>query len=337
MSSLVTKIRTPVLLGACALLAAGCSRSEKPAEASAETAPAAAPAAPPAEISIPGTGVFPESLTSAANGTIYIGSVGLAQIFRVAPGAATAEVFIQPGTGGMKQIFGVLADDASGTLWACSNQLGAGPPGASPPGPSALHSFDLATGAAKSSYALPNGGMCNDIAVGPNGDVYATDTAGMRVLRLAKGGAALEAWSPAGAFGEPGGVLDGIAVVGGRVIVNTLRTNKLFAVEVAADGKAGAVKELALSAPVSGPDGMRAYGSDGVLVTNNTGLIQHVVISGDAGAVTTVKDGLDGVVSVTAMGKQAYALEGQLGIMFTPPGGTPPAEKPYRAVGFTLP
>jgi hypothetical protein len=159
----------------------------------------------------------------------------------------------------------------------------------------------------------------------------------MLVYRLPAGGTALEAWSPAGAFGEPGGVLDGIAVVGGRVIVNTLRTSKLFAVEVAADGKAGAVKELALSAPISGPDGMRAYGGDGVISTDGTGKIQHIVIAGDAGTLTTVKDGLEGPVSVTAVGNTGYALEGQLAILFTPPDGTPPAEKPYRAVVFQLP
>jgi hypothetical protein len=33
----------------------------------------------------------------------------------------------------------------------------------------------------------------------------------------------------------------------------------------------------------------------------------------------------------------AYALEGQLGIMMAAPGTTPPAEKPYRAVGFPAP
>jgi sugar lactone lactonase YvrE len=336
MDKFLTGFKAAAMLAAGMVVAGGCSRAQQPAGAAAEAA-ADAPAALPAEISIPGTRVFPESITSTADGSLYIGSVGQSQIYRVAPGATTAEVFVAPGTGGAKQIFGVLADEASGTLWACSNELSAGPPGAAPPGPSALHGFDLATGAAKSSYALPSGAMCNDIAVAPSGDTYATDTSGMRVLRLPKGGTALEVWSPAGAFGEPGGVLDGIAVVGGRVIANTLVTNKLFAVEVVADGKAGAVKELALSAPLTGPDGMRAYGSDGLLSTDGTGKIQHVTINGDAATVTTVKDGLEGPVSVTAVGKTGYALEGQLAILFAPPGGTAPAEKPYRAVVFTLP
>ncbi|HWL61541.1 MAG TPA: hypothetical protein VNQ32_01975 [Steroidobacteraceae bacterium] len=310
-----------------ALSAAGCSRGDTPSRAAADAPPA------PTRISIPGERVFPESITSTADGTLYIGSVGQAQIYRVPPGADSAEVFIPPGTADIKQVFGVLADETSGTLWACSNLLADGPPGAGPPGPSALHGFELATGVSSSSHALPAGAMCNDIAVAPGGDTFVTDTNGMRVLRLAQGTTALEAWSPAGAFGPPGGVLDGISVVGGRVIVNTLATSRLFAVEIAGDGKAGVVKELTLSAPLSAPDGMRAHGADGVLVTDGSGKIQHVTISGDAATVTTVKDGLDGPVSVTAVGRTGYALEGQLGILF----GSGQAEKPYRAVVFTLP
>lgn len=330
MKHYMTQLQGLSVVGAAALLAA-CSGGGQAPQADAQ----GAPAAPPAEISIPGTGIFPESITAAADGSLYIGSVGQAQIYKVAPGAASAEPFIAPGTGGIRQVFGVLADDASGTLWACSNQVG--PPGDGGPVPGALHAFDLASGAAKASYAFPAGGFCNDIAVGPGGDLYATDTNGMLVMRLPSGGSELEVWTPAGAFGPPGGVLDGIAVVGGRVVVNTLVTNKLFAVEVASDGKAGTVTELQLSAPVSGPDGMRAHGSNGLLVTNNTGLIQHVVIDGDSAQVSTVKDGLEGPVSVAVAGSTGYALEGQLGIMMAPPGSTPPAEKPYRAVAFDAP
>lgn len=313
---------------AAALLATGCATGVRES---------AGKSATPGEISIPGTGIFPESLTSGADGSIYIGSVGKAQVYRVAPGGKVAAPFIAPGTGGLKQAFGVLADSGTDTLWVCSNDLGGGAPGAAPPGVSALHSFALRTGVPKASYPLPAGGFCNDIAVAPSGDVYASDTNGMQVLKLAQGTNTLAAWSPKGAFGPPGGVLDGIAIVNGRVIVNTLLTSKLFAVTIAKDGKAGAVQELKLSAPLTRPDGMRAHGRNGVLSTDGTGKIQHVIINGAAAMVTTVKDGLDGVVAVTVVGKTAYALEGQLAIMMGPPGATPPAEKPYRAVGFQLP
>src|SRR5687768_11404275 len=114
MDKFLSSFRTISVLGASAFLALACSKAEKSPEP--DTTATAAVAAPPAEISIPGTRVFPESITSTANGSLYIGSVGQAQIYRVPPGATTAEVFIQPGTGGMKQIFGVLADEGSGTL-----------------------------------------------------------------------------------------------------------------------------------------------------------------------------------------------------------------------------
>src|SRR5262245_65919576 len=162
-------------------LAAGCSKADKPAQA--DAAPAAAPPRP-ADLSIPGTGLFPESLTSSSDGSVHIGSVGKAQIYKVAPGGSEAKPFIAPDTGGIKQVFGVFADDSTGTLWACSNLMQPGPPGAAPPGPSALHSFELATGAPKKNFALPKGGFCNDVAIGAGGEVYATDTNGMQVLRL---------------------------------------------------------------------------------------------------------------------------------------------------------
>jgi hypothetical protein len=297
---------------------------------------ASALAAGPAEIRIPGTKVFPESFTSNVDGSIYIGSVGQAQVYHVLPGKDTAEVFIKPGTGGLRQVFGVFAHGKSDTLWVCSNLI-AGQLGTPATVPGQLMSFDIKTGVPKAKYDFATGGMCNDIAVGGNGAVYATDTQNMQVMRLPPKGSKLEVWAGNGAFGPAGSVLDGIAVVDGRVIVNTLATSKLFAVNIKKDGSAGKVEELKLSAPVTRPDGMRAHGKSDVLVTDGTGKIHRVTITGGEGEVKTLKEGLDGVVAVTAVGDMGYALEGQLGIMMARPGGPPPpAEKPYHAVGFPL-
>ncbi|MFT3905546.1 MAG: hypothetical protein QM718_04490 [Steroidobacteraceae bacterium] len=310
------------LLGLGLLLMGGCSRNENVVDTP--------PVLP--DISIAGSGIFPESLTSGNDGSVYIGSIGTGQIYKVAAGMSVAEPFILPGSAGLRQVFGVFADDGSGTLWACSNDTAGGTAG-----PGALYGFDLASGAFKASYPLPAGGFCNDIAVGANGDLYATDTSNMQLLRLRSGGNALEVWSAAGAFGPANGALDGVAVVGGRVIVGTIGTGKLYAVGIGADGKATTVSALKLSEKLVGPDGMRAYGSDGLLLTDARGKVRQVVIAGDTATITTVKKGLKGLVSVTAIGKTAYALEGQLALRDTKPGGTPPAEEPYRAVAFTLP
>ena len=300
------------------------------------SAQAAKPVAPPAEIRIPGTGVFPESLTSSKDGTVYIGSVGKAQVFRARPGADTAEPFIAPGTGGIRQVFGVYADDGHNTLWVCSNQIG-GAPGGPPPPPSALHSFNLKTGAATGRYEFPGGGMCNDIVTAPDGTAYATDTQNMQVMRLKKGAKQLEVWAGGGAFGPKGGVLDGITMVDHRVIVNTLATSKLFAIDVAKDGKAGEVNALKLTHPIVRPDGMRAYGKDALLSSDGSGKVVKVTILGNVGTLTTVKAGFDGLVGVTPVGKAVYALEGQLGALMRAPNGPPaPPERPFKAVAVPL-
>ena len=135
--------------------------------------------AAPSEITIPGDHVFPESITATSDGTLIIGSLGQGSIYRAAPGASTAKLWIKPGTAGMMSVLGVLADERSGTLWACSSDLSAA--GVVIRGgqkPVALKSFDLRSGAPKGSVPLPGGRtLCNDIAIGPDGSAYVVQSA----------------------------------------------------------------------------------------------------------------------------------------------------------------
>jgi hypothetical protein len=307
-------------------------------------AAAAAQAAPPAEIIAPGERLFTESLTSSADGSVIIGSVGGRTIFRAKPGESNAEAWIQPGTDGLAGVFGVFADDKSNTLYACSGTFGPPPAaGAPPPPPSALHAFDLKTGAPKGKWSVPTaGGFCNDIAVDANGAAYISDTSNMEVAVLKPGAKALEVWAGSdGSFGPKGGVLDGIAVVQGKVVVNALRTGKLFSVPVEKDGKAGKVVEVKLDRPLAGPDGQRSWGKDSILVAEGTapGKLSRVTLSGanlDTGKVTTLKEGFpDGAVAVAVVGETAYVLEGQLGLLFGPPN--PELKpKPFKATAVAV-
>ena len=293
-------------------------------------------AAAPAEISIPGERIFPESLTSTSDGSVIIGSIVARTIFRAKPGAEHADPWIAPGTDGLQSIFGVFADNRSNTLWACSNPFG--PPfssaAAAQPPPAALFAFDLKTGSSRAHYPFPTAGaFCNDIAIGPDGTVYATDTNNMEVVRLKKGATGLERWAGDGAFGPKGGVLDGISVLGHTVLVNTLATSKLFSVPIKSDGGAGEVVELKLDRPIERPDGMRSFGKDGVLVVEGGagGRLSRVRLHGADASVTTVKEGFpDGPVSVTVVGSTAYVLEGQLAILMrrTPDPASAPAPSP---------
>ncbi len=60
--------------------------------------------------------------------------------------------------------------------------------------------------------------------------------------------------------------MDGISVLGKRVIVNELAASKLFSVEIAKDGAAGTPVEITLDRPISRPDGMRSFGKSAVLI-----------------------------------------------------------------------
>jgi glucose/arabinose dehydrogenase len=305
--------------------------------------PAVASGGKPGEIVILGERIAPESLTSTADGHVIFGSVGTGTIFRAKPRAATAEVWIKPGTDGLAQIFGVLADNKSNTLYACSNSLGP-PPAAGPAPVATLYLFDLKSGSPKSKYPLPGtGAFCNDIAVDGRGNAYVTDTNNMQVGRLAKGGSQIESWAGTdGAFGPKGGVLDGIAVLGDRVIVNTLRTSKLFAVAIGKDGKAGATTEIKTDRVVGSPDGMRSFGSKDLLVVEGagTGRLSRVTINGDTAKVVTLKEGFpDGPVAVTVVGATGYVLEGQLAASLGPPpapGTAPPPAKPFKATAVEV-
>ena len=302
-------------------------------------------AAAPAAIVIPGERLTTESLTSTRDGTVYIGSVGTGQIFRAAPDAATAQPFIAPKTNGIGAVFGVFADEKANVLWACSGTFPPGPPqaGAPAPPPSALHAFDLESGAPKGKWNLPTAGaFCNDIAVGSDGTAYASDTNNMLVARLKPGAPSMEVWAGAdGAFGPAGGVLDGIAVLGETLLVNALSTNKLFSVAIGRDGAPGKVNEVKLDTAVEGPDGMRSFGANALLVAEGGGggKVSKIVLN-DAkteGKRTVLKSGFpDGPVAVTVVGENAYVLEGQLAALFAPPGTPAPPAKPYKATAVPV-
>src|SRR5580765_6356825 len=127
-------------------------------------------------IPVPGTKAFPESITSTSDGALFVGRLGDGGIVRVEPRTAESSVFVQPGAAGSRSILGVFADEASSTLWACSNDLSAlGGPATGSDAGSALKGFDLKTGVGKRSVSLPSPhAFCNDITVDAKGSVYIT-------------------------------------------------------------------------------------------------------------------------------------------------------------------
>ncbi len=116
-----------------------------------------AAAAGPDSVSLPGDAVYPRKLDGdrrrhALHRKLCRGR----HFFESRRAQAQPEIWIKPGDFGTRSILGVVADEKSGTLWACSNDLSAlGIPGPSDVKGSWLKGFDLKTGAGKISARFP--------------------------------------------------------------------------------------------------------------------------------------------------------------------------------------
>lgn len=294
---------------------------------------AAQPALPSrGDILIDGTGVHPESVTSSKDGSLFTGSVpGI--IYRAGPKDTTAVPFIKPDAeNGLRSVYGVLADDTSGRLWVCSvAAFGARGPQA----PTEVVAFDLKSGKLIGRWPFPGGtGTCNDIAIAADGSAYAADTPGGRIVKLAKGGSALEV---AVADDRLKGI-DGLAFgADGALIVNNVQKHELWRVILPAAGKPAALTLLTASRKMEGPDGLRNIGGNRFLQAEGTGgRITLVTIEGDNARIEVLREGLDSSPGVTLVGNTVYAVEGKGQYLFNPQfrGKDPGA---FKAIAIPLP
>ncbi len=207
-------------------------------------------------------------------------------------------------------------------MWACSNDLSAlGVVIASSETGSALKGFDLKTGQGKVSAKLPGDHtLCNDIAIGADGSAFVTNSAAPQILRLPPGSNQLEVWvnDPLLAPPASGAGLDGIAFgTSGSLYVDTYTTGELFRVDVV-DGKAGKVKKLKPSRPLTLSDAIRPLGGNEFLIVEGAGRLDRMRIQGDGAVIETLKDGYAVPTGVAVVGHTAWVSEGQLSYVFDP-------------------
>ncbi len=274
-----------------------------------------APAAPPQDIVIDGSDVYPESMSAAPDGTIYVGSMR-GTVFRVAPGGAKAEPWIQPTEkNGILGILGVLADTGSNTLWLCSAPMHMIAP--AKPGVSSLMAFDLRSGEQKGAYPFPEpASVCNDITIAKDGTVYVSDTPNGRILTLAPGAKSLVLFAQDPALkGIDGIVFD----ADGTLYANNVIQNQLLRIDRTPQGAFAAVALLKTSQPVGAPDGFRLIAAHRFLLAEGSkGEIDDVTISGDTATIKVLKNGLVSPPGVTLIGSTAYALEGKIVYLIDP-------------------
>lgn len=238
-----------------------------------------------------GEGIFPESIASTDDGSLLIGSVAKSTVYRVAPGATTAQPWITKGLGSL--VLGVFA--VGDTAYVCSN----GPNGS---GDATLKTFDIATGSETGSYTFPHEGVpfCTDIAVSPDGSVYVTNLTGPGIpgqLWKLEGGQLKLLLSDA----KLGGI-DGIAFIGDTLYVTDLFAGALLRVNL--DQNPVTTTALALSQPLGGPDGMRTtYDDKGLLIAEANANVSEIA------------SGFAGPNGIAQVGSNAYVVEGNFTAM----------------------
>lgn len=186
------------------------------------------------EIALPSDRAYPESVASAPDGTLYVGSPAVGGVWRIKTSSGAVEQWIKPGAFGSRSTLGVLVDNKANLLWVCSNDFSSiGIPGPSSVPGSFVKGFDLSSGEGKVSAALPGKAtLCNDMVVGADGSLFVTNSLAPEILRLKPGSNQLELWLENLAFDQPpGGApgLDGIAFGGdGNLYVNTFAKGDFF-------------------------------------------------------------------------------------------------------------
>ena len=230
-------------------------------------------AADPATITIQSKNLFPESITSTADGAIIVGSYGTSTIWRIPAGENIGSQWIDA-SANKGALLGVLADEKSGRLLVC--QAG-------------VKTFDLNTGAAKESLAIPTANpFCNDLAVRDDGAIFVTDTVGAKVFMFAKGATTgVEVASDPLLAGA-----DGLAFLSDpdKLYVNSVTTGKLLRLDLAKDGKATKITDLKLSRPLEGPDGMRPIDGKRLIIAEGSGRTAMGIPNGDNVEITTLKE-----------------------------------------------
>ncbi len=256
----------------------------------------------------------PESMAVGPGGVLYVGSASSPFVYRVQPGATTAEKFIDVSSEPAGTFFlGVLTEPATNTLWTC--QLTPVPDAKPARRQTALRAFDLKTGAPKLRWNLPGDNTtCNDMVVGPDKALYISDTGPGRIYRLAPGAQTAELFSDHRLLSG----IDGLTFLDGVLYVNSVVFNKLYRIPVTA-GKAGAPEDIWMDAPVKGLDGMRAANGKLFVAENGSGKITSLEVNGDRAHVTVLKDGLKTPTGVEPTGDTLWFTERGTGKVMSMP------------------
>lgn len=276
------------------------------------------------EIDIPG--YFPEGISVDSIGQLYIGSIGTQQVVRrqaCSSAPEDIEIFVQDDTLG--NVIGVLVDEAAEMLWVCNSDSGTYE-NASIRG----YSLDDATLTVEHAFGDPgNPGFCNDLALDGDGNLYATDSAAGRIIRvhqadLLVANSAVE-WADDPAFDISGTFsINGIAYDGASSLY-TVKSEGGLLFRIDIEESDPTITQLTLNRTIEGGDGLEWMGDNQLLVNENAiGRVSVITVDGDSATLETLYDDLTDqpTTSVLVQGTW-FIVQSQLDALDSGPGETP--------------
>lgn len=269
-----TLIRTAIAggAGALALVLAGAANAEMNA----------IPIAPGAQA---------ESIAATPDGGLIIGTVG-GTVYTVEPGGTEATEFV---TGLEGFTLGVFVHD--GVAYVCNGAT--------------LRTYDFETAEPGPAYDFPNAtGICNDIAISPDGTVFVTETSfgGAGSIRaLVEGEEGMQLVTVIGGAGIGG--VDGLAFVDGVLYANDVRLNLLYRIDLDGTNLTG-FTTLATNQEMDGPDGMRVTEDGTALYQAENGALTAtlVTIDGDTANIEVLGEGFPAATAVAVVGDTLYVV-----------------------------
>ncbi len=292
---------------------------------------------------------FPEGIT--VNGdTLYISSLKSGEIRTLNVNSGEVDTLVAAGVDGIGSSWGLTFDRANNLLLACGNGPFGQPAGSD--GVNAVRAFEPNTGVMVKKWSLPQGGVCNMVALDIDGNLYIADVGAPRVVRVDRRTDDVSVWVEDSRWqSDTGFFLAGIANDGAGNFYVHDASNTVYRIPVGRDGAAGTpIAQTVQDADgnpfaLIGVDGLAfagasASGADkGALLTTNTDfqsglgdIVRLEIQENDVLVAQRVVHDLQVPASIFVDGKTVYTSELQALALLN---GTAP-QTPFRVLRFEL-